>query len=369
MRIATGGIRMNPSSTTVRRSKLKLDLPRMTMRLYVSACPATRGRWLGIPGVGCPIAELMERKPRDIPAVLLGEFAYAWVESPPGTRYGFGTFPPFEVRTVAFGSIPAKATVHIRQTMSDGRVDPLELVWYQSMTAVPKGYSVPGYGPPPVGSQGYQNNYLSLSGGISGPVKIRLSDVTVDGVPLKVGGHCETSTTTLNLTYEGGYFNMTKQLTGKIPIGETGSFAPLAVGALGSSGMNGSIDIPPFHGCITPSGENVSRLVTAMVSGANNPVVTHNSTILRQAWCAPILPVSPAFPGQLGHTYCPTSMARALRARGLSIPHAKALDSARSRRREQLGNKSVTDVIPKDLWEKIPTPYRKHIKRSLGMTG
>src|SRR5699024_10099372 len=173
--------------------------------------------------------------------------------------------------------------------------------------------------------------------------------------------------------YKDGWFNMSEQIAGEIPLGEPGSFNPLGTF---DSVIGGSIDIPAFTGCVTSMGEDVSQLVTAMVSGPNNSIVAHNKSLI-MPWCEPDNQYS------TGHTYCPDystdpptpppalrppSDGESLqRANGLNVP--KSLTSDLSRGQPRSSEQSVTDIIPPDVWEQVPNVFRKHIRRSLGLTG
>lgn len=287
VQVTQNGLDFDHVRTTVDKAKLKLALPPQSILNYQQLCVAFGAHWLK----QCTMAEKRGYKLPTDPAVSsvlwMGAFAESWVESPPGASTEFGVFPAFTVHTVAFGSIPVTATVHIAQTMHDGLRDPLEFDWLQAQTAVPAGTVIPGYGPAPAWTDvNGTNAHFSYPSEISGSVTIRLSDVDVDGVPLNVGDDCATGATTLNLSAKGGYYNENQQVDqvgGRIPPGQPGSFDPIAT-VLPTS-LAGSIDIPAFHHCGT-GGDDVSRVISAMVSGPGNPIIAENTTILYD-WCDP----------------------------------------------------------------------------------
>ncbi|MEU6485375.1 DUF6801 domain-containing protein [Streptomyces sp. NPDC046887] len=74
---------------------------------------------------------------------------------------------------------------------------------------------------------------------------LRIHQVRLSGVPLDVGPRCRT--------------------VRKIDTSLSGEY-PFLTGGL----LTGSITIPPFTGCRTPSGEDLSRLFTAAISGPGN---------------------------------------------------------------------------------------------------
>ncbi|MEU6058729.1 DUF6801 domain-containing protein [Streptomyces sp. NPDC047097] len=74
---------------------------------------------------------------------------------------------------------------------------------------------------------------------------LRIHRVRLGGVPLDVGPRCRTAR--------------------KIDTSLSGEY-PFLTGGL----LTGSITIPPFTGCRTPSGEDLSRLFTAAISGPGN---------------------------------------------------------------------------------------------------
>lgn len=96
-------------------------------------------------------------------------------------------------------------------------------------------------------------------------LELQLADVKINGVPLNVGTSCHTN---------GILFTPGNQvapgelvLTGGTNLGDP---VPSFGNALSGGAVAGDADIPPFTGCITPSGENLDALLTASVSGPGN---------------------------------------------------------------------------------------------------
>lgn len=177
------------------------------------------------------------------------------------------------VNLVAFGSIPAQATIVLRSPRVDGKVSPLRIhLWSISANL--------GCELPPVDKQVHTL--------VEGKVEIRIKNLKVDGTPVDIGNNCR-SVRPADLALwgesgEGGYF----PLTG----GNLGAFDGLHGGSLGplrspyyqsdegrvlkpSTGMT----VPAFSGC-RAGGEDLSPLVTAMASGPNNPVRVKQGTVI-----------------------------------------------------------------------------------------
>ena len=169
----------------------------------------------------------------------------------------FGLFPDTRVRTVAFGAVPAEATIHVSQLRDDGGLlVPLD-VSGQKITWLADA------GPRPGEFSGYYNVVGNAT--MAGQVDVRISDVTVDGVAVDVGAACR-SVAPAQLSAVGkGYVDKDYSL----PVGEPippGKFNP-AIGGL----LTGSISIPAFTGC-SAGGDDLGPLLTAMVSGETLPV-------------------------------------------------------------------------------------------------
>lgn len=166
-----------------------------------------------------------------------------------------GYFTPIEVNSVAFGSVPVSYTVHLRQPRGkDGYPVPLKLGTVQSNDNVA--------------------GTTTMSGAkLTGELDLRLADVTIDGVPLDVGPNCTTEER-VELT-----------LTGKdwqIPLGSepptnmgpdndkwtTSEYYDLIGGGL----LEGTVEVPPFKGCVSASGDDMSAVFTAFASGPDNAI-------------------------------------------------------------------------------------------------
>lgn len=179
------------------------------------------------------------------------------------------------VRMVAFGSIPATATLTLRSTRKNGRSTPLLVQLWSTGNPELMGCD-PTFDAP------------ALTALVEGQIEISISDLEVDGVSVDLGAGCRTvRPTDLRLW---GNSNL-------------GSYSPNAGGPLGAfeglnPGSRGPLDspfyvesqgrtipastgitVPPFTGCGT-GGEDLSPLVSAMASGPNNPVSAVQSSVV-----------------------------------------------------------------------------------------
>lgn len=201
--------------------------------------------------------------------------------SSPGAPAAFGYIGPFTVRAVAFGSIPVEAEVQLRQ-LRDSEDKTIGLRVKQTDRNF-----CPGEGPIPGASQ------VQVDGAdATGDLEVAVTAVRVDGVDLRLRDTCKTSRPaplTLSSTqyFTTGEFADQKEYyvrsgsgfrrlkSDEIPIPENLFTTPvfnLAQGGL----LAGNVDIPPFAGCTTRDGEDVSELLTATVSGSKNPTVTRS---------------------------------------------------------------------------------------------
>ncbi|GAB2487594.1 hypothetical protein [Jatrophihabitans fulvus] len=195
-----------------------------------------------------------------------------WVQSPKGAPLRYGTFPSLRVRTLAFGSIPVSATVHISQSLrADGIVDPLRMRLLIDSNPVPQGGGTiyaNRYWPGLTFGRNQGTNYVNQYFVISGRVQLRLSDVTIDGRPVPVGPSCRTARPgSIRLTSPTGiYLNVAPASSLR---GRPGGAQPLSSSDAGS--IQGSLGIPAFEGCRNGT-EDLDPLFTGLVSGPSNPI-------------------------------------------------------------------------------------------------
>jgi hypothetical protein len=268
------GIHFNPITTRVPKAKVAFNLPPVIFRSYLQVCIATTGFQTPCPGHKLSIYPKLP-----FPYTWDAAFANNWVAVRKHGHLTYGKFPPVRVSMLAFGSIPVTATAHLTQTAHNGFYDPMKLQLTLDITEVPPGRHVPGFGPAPKFPQG--TTFFAYQALATGTVNIRLSNVVVDQIPLRVGPSCRTSSpAALQLTAPAGYYPQNvppQKLKGK-----PGEFQPLAGGGPGGY-LQGSVNVPTFTGCHNGA-DILNPLITGMISGNDNPVHAYSPAGL-QSWC------------------------------------------------------------------------------------
>ncbi|MER6973921.1 hypothetical protein ABT304_22865 [Nocardioides sp. NPDC000445] len=179
----------------------------------------------------------------------------------PGSAYNYGQTPDIVVRTVTFGAVPVEATVRLEQERSDGLPVPIKLETLTCARLLPFGTEVP-------------------DSPVKGRVSTRVMSVRVDGVSLPFRGECRTRESgALDLSGEGYLMGWdgTQNVPARVQpdLWNEGLFN-LSPGGL----LAGTVDVPPFSGCITTSGDDLSSLLTATVSGEGFPLRTYQGGVL-----------------------------------------------------------------------------------------
>ncbi|HEY2442796.1 MAG TPA: DUF6801 domain-containing protein [Streptosporangiaceae bacterium] len=143
--------------------------------------------------------------------------------------HGLHEFPPAKVTLLAFGFMPVTAT--------------LQLIQVGTLNAYAVGPASPG-----LCKKTDPQCQITVTT-LYTRVRLHLSDVLVDGVPLDVGSGCQSATP------------FVIKVTGRTPtyIVQTGGE------------LTGTVTIPPFTGCGV--GENLDPVFTASVSGPGNEVL------------------------------------------------------------------------------------------------
>ena len=329
---------------TVARQKLTFRMPAVTAVQYVGVCflnnsgnLVQNGRLTRAVGT-CPAAqEFFDDAIATIPSAArpngaIGVGAEAWFQSPPGSQRPFGLLPPVRVNSVAFGSIPVTAIVHISQPLRDGTIQPFSLRWLVTFGSVPALVVIPGYGLPPAGGR----YFCGLPPIFGGPVEIRLSDVEVDGVPVPVGNDCAAAAE-VNFHPRGGYTSAKNPPPQK---GAPGEFAPLS--DFGSF-LPGTVDIEPFSNC-RDGGEDLAPLLTNMISGPGNHIDMTMKAKLTE-WCK--VSRSRAYPYQVGNVYCDLNAAPPV---GQTMTAQRAKSAA-----------SSAQSLPESFLDELPATVRKQL--------
>ncbi|HET6877655.1 MAG TPA: hypothetical protein VFH38_09015 [Jatrophihabitans sp.] len=188
--------------TTVRKARTTVRLPRVVLRTYANETSVIKND-------------------------ILSSSSPAWVVTHPGRHPGFGVFPDTRTTVLGFGAIPIVATLHLRQLVRHGRITPLT-IRTKTQTVAP---------------------FATQPTHVSGLVQVRISNVLVDQVPLRVGSHCRTATP------------MHLHLVGISPQYNLFTGGPL----------DGKVTIPPFTGCGIGR-DDLDPLLTGTISGPDNPL-------------------------------------------------------------------------------------------------
>jgi hypothetical protein len=191
--------------------------------------------------------------------------------SPPGAPAPYGYQGPYTVRTVAFGAIPVEARIELRQPR-DAQDLPLPIDLTQTISTY-----CSGLGPHGTPSQDLQNGEAEVHTTGSGQLDVEITRLTVDGIDVGLRGGCATTQAGTVTITSPDYNNKDTFKPGEYPLTEgntlTTPYFSVADGGL----LHGSMDIPAFAGCTTVAGEDLSRLVTATVSGEGNAITLRAS--------------------------------------------------------------------------------------------
>ncbi len=194
-----------------------------------------------------------------------------------GSAERFGTIGPFPARTLAFGSIPVEAEVVLEQ-LRDERDLPIPLRFRQlnGQTCAHTAGHPPAPGTPLVWEPA----------SVTGPLQLSVRALRVDGVDLELAAGCRPATPSdLTLTSRRHHDWDPELPDGTIldPGDIDGLMRTDYYIAPNGGLLFGTITIPGFTGCRTPAGEDVSRLLTASVSGSENRVEMRTTGITGEA--------------------------------------------------------------------------------------
>lgn len=189
--------------------------------------------------------------------------AEGYFVSPTGAPANYGYLEPMTVRSVGFGLMPVEATVQVSQRFVDGYPSPVRARLGATSTVTRD---------PDTGAITRRDiEYHSIT--VEDSFNVRVLSVRVDGMDMGLNGDCRTiepapvkmatpsyvREDTQNGPPEDEWFRSRDPST---------YFQPFYGGEL-----NGSMTIPPFTGCTTTAGDDLSRLLTLAASGPDNPVV------------------------------------------------------------------------------------------------
>ncbi|RNL62421.1 hypothetical protein EFK50_11645 [Nocardioides marmoriginsengisoli] len=181
--------------------------------------------------------------------------AESYFVSPDGAPEQFGYMEPMTVRSVGFGIMPVEATVQISQRRRNGFPVPVPVLIKTDQYKQPDGTW-----------DEYNREFV-----VEDSVNVRVLSVRVDGQDMQLNGNCRTK--------EPAPFRVVgpetvRRDTDANPAAEWYAkkdpetyYHPLYGGSL-----KGAITIPPFTGCTTSAGDDLSRLITLAASGPDNPM-------------------------------------------------------------------------------------------------
>ena len=337
------GIVFDDVEQTVSRQKLTFKIPAVTAMAYNGVCFLNSYGMLAqfvrltFAFGTCPAAQeyfdaaIALIPPAGRPNGAYGPGAEAWFQSPPGSQRAFGMLPPVRVNSVAFGSIPVTAIVHISQPLRDGTIQPFHLNWFSTATYVPDDVVIPGYGPAPGYPYAFETEPI-----FGGPVEIRLSDLAVDGVSMPVGDDCAAAA---EVTFHprGGYYSIAEPPQK----GEPGEFAPLSTD---DSYLPGTVDIAPFSNC-HHGAEDLDPLLTNLISGPGNHIEMTQKANLED-WCTK-RPPRVGYPYQVGNVYCDLNKAPPT-GQTMTAQRAKSMASS-------------AQSLPGSFLDELPATVRKQL--------
>ncbi|MEX0428450.1 hypothetical protein AB3X52_12535 [Nocardioides sp. DS6] len=197
--------------------------------------------------------------------------------SPARAKHGYGEGIPITVRTAAFGTIPVEAQVQIEQ-LRDAQDVPVPLLLSTSETDYRQRIEIrPGV----FDAQHEDASHLR------GQVKVRVNRIAVDGIDLHLAAGCTTGAVDLVARAQGFWANDPENVPEKqdpplVPGTAAAAtwMAKRGLFSLANGGsLSGTVTIPPFSGCRTRTGEDVSRLLTAAISGPGNRVTVGAGTV------------------------------------------------------------------------------------------
>lgn len=174
-----------------------------------------------------------------------------------GAPHNYGISREMKVRTLAFGAIPVEATLRLEQRRTGGLPKPIEIETL-SCVRIGGGLDVP-------------------DNTIDDALHTRITSLAVDGVSMRLADTCRTEAPGAMKVRGNGYFvgwdGSQNVPPPKQPLWEAGVFNLSTGGEL-----LGTIDVPPFAGCVTADGDDLSALLTATVSGSGYPLRTNQGS-------------------------------------------------------------------------------------------
>lgn len=185
----------------------------------------------------------------------------AFVVSPEGAAHPYGDFAPIRVRSVAFGVIPVAFTVHLSQPR-DAEDLPLPMSSETEMDELVQ-YTI----------------FKFNDSTITGELEARVSDMSVDGVPIELGEKCRTAEN-IKVVLEGRGYTSEMPPNPLHPEPELNTWHTSEFYTSTNGGkLVGNSEMPEFVGC-GAGGEDLSALITSMSSGPTNKTLQRQSGIM-----------------------------------------------------------------------------------------
>lgn len=189
--------------------------------------------------------------------------AEGYFVSPKGAPANYGYLEPMTVRSVGFGMIPVEATVQVSQRRENGFPVPVRA----QLEATTHNYMI---------GQRRTADYKVEDTKVSDSFNVRILSVKVDGVDLELNGDCRTAEPAPVAMVGPGYTIKDTLRNGDTSYGDTDWYlehdASTYFNPVKGGELTGTMTIPPFTGCTTAAGDDLSSLLTLSVSGPDNPV-------------------------------------------------------------------------------------------------
>jgi|SRR6478736_2914170 len=188
--------------------------------------------------------------------------AKALLVSPEGAPANYGYMAPVTVRSVGFGLMPVEATLQVSQRRKDGYPVPLSVNLYGDWAYPPDGSADPQF-----------VSAAMRPTVVDDAFNVQILDIKIDGVDIGLTGDCRTVTPApvhlVGPAYKIDYPDRypTYQAEWYATHDPKTYYNPFYGGY-----MAGTITIPPFTGCTTAAGDDLSALMTTSASGPDNPI-------------------------------------------------------------------------------------------------
>jgi len=196
-----------------------------------------------------------------------GEVGRNWVRgqgyfvSPKGAPANYGYLEPMTVRSVGFGIMPVEATIQVSQRRENGYPIPVDVLLRSELIRYP-------------GSARLDRSYPESV--IRDSLNVRVLSVRIDGVDLGLNGDCRTVEPAPVVMRSPAYViedayrygsNDTYIREWYLRQDPSTYYHPSRGGQ-----FTGTMTIPPFTGCTTAAGDDLSELLTLSASGPDNPI-------------------------------------------------------------------------------------------------